>query len=74
MEVPSGKEVVRLLSWASNLGITDVITYKVDPSILKLFTQYKLNLYVGIQIDSPNEIIQDYINGTLKSDKKLFQK
>ncbi len=72
IRVPSAKEIDMLLPWVSSQSITDVITYKVDKRILELFTNYKINLYVGIKIDSPREIIQDYLNGTLKSDKNII--
>jgi predicted Fe-Mo cluster-binding NifX family protein len=72
IKVPSGKEISTLLSWVSGQGITDVITYKVDRRIMELFATYKINLYVGIKMGPPREIIQDYLNGTLKSDKKII--
>ncbi len=72
IKVPSAKEISGLLSWISNQGITDVITYKVDKRIMEIFSNSKINLYVGIKRGSPGEIIQDYLNGTLKSDKKII--
>jgi predicted Fe-Mo cluster-binding NifX family protein len=66
------KEITLLPLWASSQGITDVITFKVDVRIMELFTSYKINLYVGINNESPEDIIQDYINGTLKSDEKII--
>ena len=72
IKVPAGKEINTLLSWVSCQGITDVITYKVDKRIMELFANYKINLYVGIKKGSPGEIIQDYLNGALKSDKNII--
>ena len=69
---PPDKDVTMLPSWASTQGITDVITYKVDVRIMELFTNYKINLYVGISNESPEDIIQEYINGTLKSNEKII--
>ncbi|OQX78684.1 MAG: hypothetical protein B6D64_06065 [Bacteroidetes bacterium 4484_276] len=69
---PSVKEIAMLLPWVVSQGITDVIAYKVDKRIIELFAGYKINLYVGIKRGSPREIILDYLNGTLKSDKKII--
>lgn len=69
---PPNKKITMLPLWASSQGITDVITYKVDVRIMELFANHKINLYVGIGSNLPEEIIQDYINGTLKSDEKII--
>lgn len=72
IKVPLGMDIAKLLSWVSSQGITDVITYKVDKRIMEMFTNYKINLYVGIKRGAPREIIQDYLNGALKSDKNII--
>ncbi len=70
-EIPPG-EISQLPEWANQQGITDLITYKIDKKIINLFTQDKINLYVGINIDISSKLIEEYINGTLKSDEKII--
>ncbi|MCF8372462.1 MAG: hypothetical protein K9H64_12610 [Bacteroidales bacterium] len=72
IEIPSEKEISMLLPWISSRGITDVICYKVDKRIINLFSAHKVNLYVGIRMDVSQEIIENYLNGTLKSDKNII--
>lgn len=72
IKIPAGKEMSELLSWVSDQGITDVISYKVDAQLLKLFANHKINMYVGIHQRTPKEIIQDYLNGSLKSDAVII--
>lgn len=72
IEIPSEKEITKLLPWIADRRISDVIAFKVDKRMVGMFCNYKINLYLGIQTESPHEIIQDYINGSLKSDGKII--
>lgn len=72
VEIPSVKDITMLLPWISGRGISDVISHKVDRGIINQFCNYKINLYVGIRMDAPLNIIADYLNGTLKSDKIII--
>jgi len=67
---PSDPE--ELPEWAEKQGITDFIVYKIDKKIISLFTGKKINLFVGIRIDSPEKLIEAYVSGTLKSDEKVI--
>lgn len=71
-QMPVGISVKELPSWLENQGITDVIAYKVNREIISLFASRKVNLFVGIRIDSPEKLIDDYLNGKLESDKKII--
>jgi predicted Fe-Mo cluster-binding NifX family protein len=70
---PPKDDLVGLPEWAANEGITDIITYKVDKRIINLFSQVRINLYVGIPINiPPRKLIKDYIRGKLISDEKII--
>jgi len=73
VEVPPNKDIELLPAWIASQKITDVVTYKVDKRIISLFTQKKINLFVGIRVNSPLKIIDDYLNGTLKSDIDIIK-
>lgn len=72
VSVPKELEIAFLPLWVSEQGITDVVTYKIDGRIMHLFAQYKISLYIGIKCKSPDEIIQRYLNGTLRCDEHII--
>ncbi len=71
-EFPLVKTLSELPAWISAMGITDVVTYKIDKSIIHLFAKYKINLYVGIAKKNSKEIINDYISGKLNSNNNII--
>ena len=72
IEVLLYKDITTLPEWALKQGITDIIAHKVDKKIISLFINKKINLFVGISINTPDMLIEDYINGHLKSDEKII--
>ena len=65
-------DIAQLPEWANQQGITDIIAYKIDKKIISLFTEEKINLFVGINSDTSVRLIEAYVNGTLKSDEKII--
>ncbi|MCF8298000.1 MAG: hypothetical protein K9J13_10685 [Saprospiraceae bacterium] len=74
IEIPQINDIAQLPEWASKQGITDIIAYEIDKSIINLFVKFKINLFVGIAIKSTALLIEDYIKGSLKSDDKIISK
>jgi len=72
LEIPPKEDITKLPEWAANEGITDIIVYKINKRIITLFTPFRINLFVGIPISTPRNLIEDYINGRLKSDEKII--
>ena len=72
VELPMGIAVTDIPGWLEKIGITDVIAYKVDRKIISLFASKKVNLFIGIPLQHPEKLIEDYLNGTLESDKKII--
>jgi len=72
LELPDIHHVSQLPAWASKKGITDIITYKIDRKIIMLFNKYKINLYVGIDIDSPDKLLEEFLNEHLISNQKII--
>ena len=70
--LPDGIEAENLPQWLKSEGITDVITYKINKQIVNLFVAEKINLFLGIPIDAPEKIIDDYLQGKLISDKRII--
>lgn len=72
IEVPPREDITKLPEWAFSESITDIIAYKIDKRIITLFSGYKINVFVGIPISTPRKLIEEYINGNLKSDDKII--
>ncbi len=72
IKVPPQRDITELPEWAVHQEITDIITHKVDNRILTLFTAKKINLFVGIAVDTPLILIEDYMSGKLQSDEKII--
>jgi hypothetical protein len=70
---PAGAVSSELPEWLEEKGITDVITFKVNHKIINLFASKKVNLFVGVPIDSPQNLIEAYLQGKLESDEKIIQ-
>ena len=70
--IPPKDDITKLPEWAASEGITDIITYKIDKRIINLFTPFRINLFVGISINTPRNLIDDYINGRLYSNEKII--
>ena len=70
--IPTHPDMEKIPDWVIEKGITDIITHKMDKRIFSLFRDTKINLFVGIPIDSPAVLIQSYLNGSLKSDTRII--
>jgi predicted Fe-Mo cluster-binding NifX family protein len=68
----SHQDMNKIPDWVMEKGITDVIIHKMDKKIFSLLADTKINLFVGIPIDTPDTIIQRYLTGSLKSDTKII--
>ncbi len=73
VEIPEVESVDELPGWLEQRGITDVIVHRVKKEIISLFASNKINLFVGIRQDSPEHLIEAYLNGKLESDEKIIQ-
>jgi predicted Fe-Mo cluster-binding NifX family protein len=72
IQIPPKEYVTKLPEWASAEGITDIIVYKIDKRIITLFAPLRINLFVGIPVNTPRNLIEDYLNGKLKSDEGII--
>lgn len=68
--VPSGKYLHKLPLLVKQYGITDVITHRIDRDSLAYFNNTKINLFIGVTINTPDQLIEEYLEGTLKSNTR----
>lgn len=62
------------LSWIKKMQITDVIANSMDEKVLGYFSDTKINLYIGVAINSPEHIIDEYAKGELRSNTNTLNK
>ncbi len=72
IDLPDINHIDELPVWASKNGITDIITYKIDKQIITLFTKHKINLFVGIAIDTPKKLIQEFLGEQMTSNNRII--
>jgi hypothetical protein len=70
--IPDRIDITELPAWLEKMGITDVVSFRVNPKIMKLFASKKVNLFVGIPFNTPDAIIDDYLKGRLESNGKII--
>lgn len=71
-DLPKINSIDELPEWASKHGITDIITYKIDRQIIMLFNKFKINLFIGIEIDTPENLIGEFMNERMKSNNRII--
>lgn len=72
IQLPGNEVVSELPQWLDELGITDVIAFRMNPGLIKLFASRKITLYVGVQADKPEILIDKYLQGKLESDNEII--
>ena len=73
LPIPAETDMMELPGWLEKNGITDVIAFRVNRKILSLFASRKVNLFVGVPVDNPQQLIDKYLQGRLESDKKIIE-
>lgn len=61
-----------LVVWLANEGITDVITNGITHEEIGFFNQHKINVFVGVKMKSPSNLVKDYIDGILETHDNLI--
>lgn len=54
-------------AWLAGLGVTDVISSGMGQRAIALFNQNKVNVFVGVPEKEPQDLIMDFLNGTLET-------
>ena len=57
----------QISDWYENQGITNVIAHSIDQESLEKLSTGKINLFLGVKIDSPDALVDDLLEGRLKS-------
>lgn len=57
--------------WLAQRGVTDIIVRRVSEDTIHKFDQFKINVFVGVKIAEPKELIKEFLSGTLETDGAL---
>lgn len=68
---PPPHEPGLLPGWLAEIGVTDVIAGGMGQRAINLFSDNKINVNVGAQPKSPNELVNEWINNSLETGKNL---
>lgn len=69
---PDAKELNGFAEWFKSLNVTDVVTYKINHSIIDAFIKNKINVFVGTNPKAPDAIIEEYMKGELTSNENII--
>ena len=53
--------------WLARKEITDLIVREIDINSISKFNQFKVNVFVGVKADEPEQVIKAYLDGTLET-------
>ncbi|MGM0608547.1 MAG: iron-sulfur cluster carrier protein MrpORP [Candidatus Muiribacteriota bacterium] len=51
--------------WLNELEVSVIITGGMGPRAVELFKSFKIDTIIGVEVDKPDNIIKDYLKGTL---------
>jgi len=60
-------KIASLTNWVEEMHITDLIVHSIDKASVSYFSDTKINLFIGVAINSPENLIDEYLSGSLKS-------
>lgn len=58
----------KISEWSDAFGVTDVILHSIDGLSLEILTSMKINIFVGVKISTPDYLVEEFLDGTLRSD------
>lgn len=57
--------------WLASKGVTDIITRGINTDSINQFNQFKINVFVGVDLFDPEKLIEEYLNETLETNSAL---
>lgn len=53
--------------WLAEIGVTNVIAGSIGRNAIALFNQNKINVFVGVAMKDPKDLVSDLLNGILET-------
>ena len=64
----------RIDQWSDVSGITDVIAHYIDHKTITILASTKIDLFVGVNITTPDVLVEEFLKGKLKSNTNNLAK
>jgi len=58
--------------WIIENGITDVIVAGIELKLLQTLNRNKVNVFVGVKVETPDNLVKEYIDGILETHDNLL--
>ncbi|MBC8486669.1 MAG: ATPase [Bacteroidetes bacterium] len=58
-------------NWFVEKGVTDVIAAGIGLKLIEILNQQKINVFVGVKVEDPRVLVQEYLDGTLETNGNL---
>ena len=68
----SSQQLESLAVWLVKNDITDLITREIEHEEIDFLNQHKINVFVGVKLKNPKDLVQEYIDGTLETHDNLL--
>jgi predicted Fe-Mo cluster-binding NifX family protein len=65
-QIPPPHEEGSIPRWLVENKVTDVLAGGMGPKAVNILNSHDINVYVGVNFDSPDNLASDFIKGTLK--------
>lgn len=70
--VPPNIDLLSMPKWVAEQKINDLITHKIDKTIMSIFQEMQINLFVGVEMLGIKELIENYMSGKIRSDDQII--
>lgn len=58
-------------NWLVEMGVTDVIAFGIGLTAIEILSRNKVNVFVGVKVKGLNDLMKDFLNGTLETNGNL---
>ncbi len=70
--VPAPPQQPELIpNWLVEQGVTDVIASGIGLKPIEILSQNKINVFVGVKVEDPIILVQEYLDGTIETNGNL---
>lgn len=61
------KDLFGKFQWLINYKVSDIVAHHMENATLMALSDTKINLFVGLKVESPEQLIGEFERGVLKS-------
>jgi len=53
--------------WLAEQGVTDIITKGIENNSASKLNKFKINVFAGVDLSGPEQLIKEFLNGSLEA-------